>query len=69
MGQSEVVSATLRKVSQWVINEHLATALRETADDIDAVTDWSEVWCCPVCEETTCDSDCPLSSLRGSVEP
>lgn len=25
-------------------------------------------WCCPFCEEVTCDDDCPLAPMRGALE-
>lgn len=30
--------------------------------------DYSDSWCCPLCEEMTCDNGCPLEPLRRGPE-
>lgn len=30
--------------------------------------DYSDSWCCPLCEELTCDVGCPLEPLRRPAD-
>lgn len=39
---------------------------RETADAIER-EDFSDSWCCPLCEEVECDAGCPLAPLRTDI--
>ena len=39
--------------------------LLETADAVERVTDWNDCPCCPLCEESTCDTNCALAPLRA----
>lgn len=48
----------------WVEGEDNQKWLAETADTIERTgpDDW---WACPLCEEATCDTGCPLAPIRG----
>ena len=57
----------------WLSNEGDAAHFRDAAGTI---TDWlrggriaPDDWdCCPLCQETDCDDDCPLRPVRSLVE-
>lgn len=56
------IAATCEKLAQWLeVGE--AMAARAIAADVEKL-DGSET-VCPVCQETTCDDDCPLAPVRN----
>jgi hypothetical protein len=57
----EVVAATLRMVAQQVRDDQDRLELVATADQVERGQDDA---CCPMCQEVTCDTGCPLSALR-----
>jgi len=59
-----VVAATLRKVSEQQQCEADQRELALVAEQVEG--DWDEA-CCPLCQEVTCDEDCPLWSVRQSL--
>lgn len=56
-----IVAATLRKVSDLCQSDTDAAMLRDIAEQTDL--DWDGI-SCPVCEEVTCDDNCPLAHAR-----
>jgi hypothetical protein len=65
-GPVAVVAATLRQIASW-------GKARPATDDewrylADQVAALDHRWCCPMCQEVTCDTDCPLASARGADE-
>lgn len=66
---TESVAATLRFLAGgWV---ELSDADRqwcaEKAVEIEH-HDFTDSWCCPLCEEVECDDDCPLRGQRSGRE-
>lgn len=60
------VAATIRWAAYVLTHDgYTVDSLRYVAEGIDLAWDSA---CCPVCEETTCDDDCPLASVRGALE-
>lgn len=39
-----------------------------SAEELTRNWDMAPGWCCPFCEEVTCDSDCPLAPMRNELE-
>lgn len=64
MTPQEIVAATLRTTSGWIKDEGDRILLIEAASAV-AYSDLS--WCCPMCEEVTCDSGCPLAEARAAI--
>lgn len=70
----QVIAHTLRQVAGWgssiIIGSELdkldTDELYRLADEVEHgdPADW---WCCPLCEEVTCDDDCPLVDIRSSA--
>jgi len=61
------VAATLRQVAGWgLVWEHDGQPARDDLCDIAMQVERMEPgdMCCPVCEEVTCDEDCPLAGHR-----
>jgi hypothetical protein len=59
-----VVIETLRfMASGWVTGDENWQYLGDKADELER-TEPDDWWCCPLCEETECDSGCPLAPLR-----
>lgn len=58
------VAATLRTAAEWFSGEQ-RDMLREAADGTERAWD---SFCCPVCEEVTCDEGCPLEHVRARLE-
>lgn len=62
------VSATLRTVAEWGLafqstpDRPARDELRDIAEQVDRLE--RDEACCPVCEEVTCDEDCPLAGIR-----
>lgn len=61
----QVVVETMRFLSAgWLDNtEDQEWAAGEA--EIIAGTDFSDSVCCPLCQEITCDNNCPLAPVRG----
>lgn len=63
------VAATLRTIAGWGLafqstpDRPAQGELRSIADQVDDLR--ADEACCPVCEEVTCDEDCPLASVRS----
>lgn len=38
-----------------------------SAEEATRSWDMEPGWCCPFCEEVTCDEDCPLARVRGEL--
>lgn len=57
----EVVAATLRMVAEQVRDDQDRSELLATADQVEREQDYA---CCPLCQEVTCDTGCPLSAAR-----
>lgn len=58
---------TLRQLAGWCIDGQLETTeqeLRALADQVDHI---EPGWCCPMCEEATCDGGCPLEHVRDHL--
>lgn len=47
-----------------------ATFVEDLASAEEAVRAWDMEpgWCCPFCEEVTCDDDCPFAGMREELE-
>jgi hypothetical protein len=58
----KATAETLRQVAGWpgVTQEELYEIARQVEEAGDEM-------CCAVCEETTCDSGCPLSDVRSAL--
>jgi hypothetical protein len=63
-----IVAATLRKAAEW--SQGMADEspygvsgswLRAAADEVER---GSDEMCCALCQETICDSNCPLAEVR-----
>jgi hypothetical protein len=59
----ELVAATLRAVAEQVDSNEERANLLGIADEVARGQGQS---CCPMCQEVTCDSGCPLSEARTS---
>ena len=59
-----LVVATLRKASQHQKCDGDRQDLEWVAQEVEA--DWDGA-CCPLCQEVTCDGDCPLAAVRTAV--
>lgn len=59
----ELVAATLRTVAEQVARDDDRASLLETAARVE-VGEHDSV--CPLCQEVTCDSGCPLSGPRAA---
>lgn len=57
----ELVAATLRTVAEQVGSTEERANLLHTADE---VANGADQTCCPMCQEVTCDSGCPLDGAR-----
>lgn len=57
------VAETLRYAAHWSTDD--ADDLRAVAAELDTgdIAAWI---CCPVCQEITCDADCPLRTVRSA---
>ena len=51
-----------RSPQEWRIAEDL-----ESAETLTRNWDMAPGWCCPFCEEVTCDGDCPLARVREEL--
>lgn len=66
------LAATVRAI-RWCASlafhtdERLAQDLYATASDVQGLGLDSIADCCPVCQEITCDTDCPLEDLRAAL--
>lgn len=61
------VAATFRQIALWGLRFDAGPAhdeLMEIARKVEALSVEDDI-CCPVCEEVTCDDDCPLAPIRG----
>lgn len=58
----QITARTLRQLSEWSDDERTPEALRDLAGQ---VSDDDHYFCCPMCQEVTCDEDCPLEGERG----
>lgn len=65
-------AATLRQVAFWGLVfdggtvESTCDELLEIARQVEQL-DVADDFCCPVCEEVTCDDGCPLEPVRVSA--
>lgn len=63
----ETVARTLRTVATQFMDDR---GLMDLAEDVEHLDVGSlrppdgHLWCCPVCQETTCDDGCPLAEIR-----
>lgn len=60
----EVVAATLRMIAEQVSGESDRQLLLNTAQGVETSLDDA---CCPLCQEATCDTGCPLSAARAAL--
>ena len=60
-----VVAATLRTIAEQVRDTRDRDDLLTTAEQVEAA--WDDA-CCPLCQEVTCDTGCPLSEPRASQD-
>ena len=49
----------------WVSLDADRDWCRETAEAIRR-EDFSDSWCCPLCQEVECDTGCPLETARSA---
>lgn len=61
-----IVAATLRQLAAWSDEDRTADELYQLANEVEA-HDFTDSWCCPMCQEVECDDDCPLAALRASA--
>jgi hypothetical protein len=64
------VAATMRQVADWGLafdNGPARDELRSIADQVELLNSGDDM-CCPMCEEATCDEDCPLAAVRAHSE-
>lgn len=59
-----LVAAALRKAAEQLRCDADRDELQRTGDQVEA--DWDGM-CCPLCQEVTCDDDCPLAKARASL--
>lgn len=60
------VAATFREIAEWGLAYDTGPArddMLEIARKVDLLKDEDD-FCCPVCEEVTCDEGCPLEAVR-----
>lgn len=62
----KTVAATLRSVAAWCDTDRDRDELYNMATAVEAGDDDD---CCPVCQEVTCDEDCPLVEVRNKQIP
>lgn len=62
----EVTAAVLRVVAEQAERESDRQWLRDTAEDVEARRDDA---CCPLCQEVTCDTGCPMAAARTDRQP
>lgn len=62
--RAKVVAETIRFLS-WAFSPHIAD-FDAWATEIEA-HDYSDSWCCPLCQEMECDPGCPLAILRRGL--
>lgn len=58
----QIVARTLNQLSWWSDDERTPRELRRLAGQ---VADDDHYMSCPLCQEVTCDEDCPLQGERG----
>lgn len=61
-------AATLRYIGKWDDDARQPGDLAAVATDIDTLRGGAEWICCPVCQEITCDDDCPLAIVRSAAK-
>ena len=61
-----LIAATLRKATEQLRCDADREELQQTGDQVE--TDWDDA-CCPLCQEVTCDDDCPLAASRAQSYP
>lgn len=59
----ELVAATLRSVAEQVRDPRDRDDLLATAEEVERAEDDA---CCPLCQEVTCGTDCPLAASRAA---
>lgn len=59
----ELVVATLRTVAEQVASDDDRASLLETAERVELGEDDAV---CPLCQEVTCDTGCPLAETRAA---
>lgn len=67
-GRATIVAQTLRWLAEqpWIDEADARDALAEIAADIEHNADNLNYGTCPVCEEITCDTTCPLAPARST---
>lgn len=65
----KIVADTVREIAEWGLTwGHNGRPAREglfdIADQIERLAPGGDL-CCPLCEEATCDEDCPLTTYRA----
>lgn len=62
-----IIVKTLRIAAFWGIGEKNQEMLLGVAEQVEAADAESLLMTCPVCQETTCDDDCPLAGVRKEL--
>lgn len=62
--QIVITAATLRIAATWLPSEH-KEILQQVA--VDTELRGTDDFCCPVCEEVSCDDGCPLEHVRANL--
>lgn len=66
------VAATLREVAEWGLSfDNGPAESRDVLMDIARRVELLNIaddFCCPVCEEVTCDEGCPLEQVRARLD-
>lgn len=57
------VALTLRQLAGWGV-ARVEMSDQEFYDLATQVEQIDPGWCCPMCQEATCDSECPLEPVR-----
>lgn len=56
----KAVADTFREIQSWGVE-----LPGESGTEMAAMVEGDLSWCCPVCQEVECDSDCPLAPARA----
>lgn len=61
----EAVAGTLRAVAEQTRDDEERDRLLATAEQVESGLDDA---CCPLCQEVTCDTGCPLGQTRRTLD-
>ena len=64
MTPHQIVAATLRQLAQWSDADRTPMELFNLATTVENSPPPPDDMCCPMCQETECDTGCPLESAR-----